>query len=48
MEQTTGNVDEKVSADAIPRRKPLLIFKGNDGQKNSRLKKEMSQYDSEL
>lgn len=29
----------KVSADAIPRCKPLLIFKGNDGQKNSRVTK---------
>lgn len=33
-----------VSADGINRCKPLLIFKGKDGAKNSRIKKEISQY----
>lgn len=35
-----------VSADGILRSKLLLIFKGKDAQKNSRIKKEMAQYDS--
>ena len=33
-----------VSADGINRCKPLLIFRGKDGIKNSRIKKEISQY----
>ena len=34
-----------VSADAVPRCKPPLIFKGTDGKKKSRITKEMKQYD---
>ena len=34
-----------VSADGVNRCKPLLIFKGQDGPKNSRIRKEMIMYD---
>ena len=34
-----------VSADGIPRCKPLLIFKGKDGVKNNSIRKEMTKYD---
>ena len=34
-----------ISADGINRCKPLLIFKGKDGQKNTRIRKEMTMYD---
>lgn len=35
-----------VSADGVNRCKPLIIFKGTDGPKNSTIKKEMIKYDS--
>ena len=35
-----------VSADGVNRCKPLLIFKGQDGPINSRIRKEMTMYDS--
>lgn len=35
-----------VSADGVNRCKPLIIFKGKDGAKNSRIKKEMTRYHS--
>lgn len=37
-----------VSANDVSRCKPLLIFREKDGDKNTRIKKEMTQYDSEV
>lgn len=34
-----------VSTDGVSRCKPLLIFRGKEVQKNSRIKKEIAQYD---
>ena len=37
-----------VTADGIPHCRPLLIFKGSTGEKNSTIKKEMRQYDERV